>query len=236
MTSEDLQTWADNHTGPDAESYLPHLDTETFDQTVRFRIRGENKNDFLPTADIEQLLSQRFELTRTKDFDIAQTIDEPRVDYAIDGTATNPVEVLQAVADHLQQYNAPPEELPAEKRSEWSEITLVDVSITTTPYNWPYEIRAAVAALVSDLEWQILAALMDQPQTGTELANTFDVPSEELGDGVSNLMAGGLISKTYPNDPSMDESEYSVELSEYGERFIKALFNTLGDATKTLDQ
>lgn len=104
-----------------------------------------------------------------------------------------------------------------------------------SPYDWPHEIQSAVTAFDSDLEWQVLAATVDGPHTGDELADKLDVDRDAVSDAVSNLTGGGLVSRRNRGDIT-DKYEYSVEISEYGSRFVEAMFDTLGDATEGLTE
>lgn len=97
-----------------------------------------------------------------------------------------------------------------------------------TEYDWPWEIRSAVDALDSDHEWEILGAAVDGPQTFDDLQTLLpDEDAEAIDDAVSNLARGGLIAKVNDGDLT-DRYAYRIELSEYGGRFVEALFDTLG--------
>lgn len=104
-----------------------------------------------------------------------------------------------------------------------------------SPYEWPRELRSAVAAFDGDLEWQVLAATVDGPHTGEELVEKLDVEPEAVSEAVSNLTTGGLVSRRNRGDLT-DKYDYTVELSEYGSRFVGAMFDTLGDATAGLSE
>jgi biotin operon repressor len=104
----------------------------------------------------------------------------------------------------------------------------------TEPYDWPHEIQSAVAAFETDLEWQVLGATVDSPHTGDELVEALESSREDISEAVSNLTQGGIVARK--NKGRLDDpTEYTVELSEYGGRFVEAMFGTLGDARDGLD-
>jgi len=99
-----------------------------------------------------------------------------------------------------------------------------------TEYDWPFEIREAVDSLESDTEWKILAATVDGAQEFSELQSILpETLDDEIDAAVSTLAAGGLVQKRSAGDPTRPRA-YRVELSEYGSRFVEALFDTLGSA------
>lgn len=95
-------------------------------------------------------------------------------------------------------------------------------------YAWPPELRSAVNALAGDLEWQILAAVVDSPHTADELSIKFDVDHDAVATAVKNLTCGGLVHKRDAATGG-EPTTYRVELAEYGARFVDAMFDTLGN-------
>lgn len=104
-----------------------------------------------------------------------------------------------------------------------------------TNYQWPWEIRSAVEAFQSDAEWTIVAATVDGPQSFDDIKTILDEQNPQAVErAVSNLTSGGLVQKRSNGDVE-DPHDYTVELSEYGQRFVVAMFDTLGDVHAPVD-
>lgn len=109
--------------------YLDHLNDDTFTQSVRFRIRGEDEETFLPSYDIDKLLRQRHNLTMGETCDAALTVNEPRAEFAFDATAVDdPETVIDEVETLIENYNEPPEDMPEDEHDTWPTVELADVS------------------------------------------------------------------------------------------------------------
>lgn len=95
------------------------------------------------------------------------------------------------------------------------------------PYDWPEIFQSAVEALDSELEWQLLGLVYDKSRTADEIVDELDISHQAATTSVSKLTKGGLVSRRNMGELT-NETAYYVELSEYGSRFIDAMFDTLG--------
>ena len=69
-------------------------------------------------------------------------------------------------------------------------------------YNWPWEIKSAVSAFESDMEWQVLAVAVDGTHTFYEVKSKLGADDSSVDDAVRNLVQGGLINKRSTGDPT----------------------------------
>jgi DNA-binding HxlR family transcriptional regulator len=104
---------------------------------------------------------------------------------------------------------------------------------------FPWEIQSAINGIDGDTERAIIALLFDEnklpfTELQEELGDEEPLHPQTLSNSLSKLRKGGLIEKRILDSDLDDEhpedtfSSY-YEISEYGERFVEALFASLGD-------
>lgn len=97
----------------------------------------------------------------------------------------------------------------------------------------PTEIQAAIDAFNGETEQAIIVVLLNEGELAfselkTELSTEDDeLHNQTLTDSLRALQRGGLINKRTIGDESPRFSSY-YEVSEYGERFVDRLLETLG--------
>lgn len=98
----------------------------------------------------------------------------------------------------------------------------------------PEEIARALDGLQSDEERAVFVLLFEQPglsftELQEELGDEDQLHPTTLSNALDDLKAGGLIRKRMGDADEETGFTSSYFISEYGERFINSLFDSLGD-------
>ncbi|WP_155118380.1 hypothetical protein [Halorubrum sp. BV1] len=98
---------------------------------------------------------------------------------------------------------------------------------------FPEEISKAIDGLGGDTERAVVIVLFNQgdlafTELREELGDDEPLHPETLSNALSNLKSGGLIRKRALENGEEDPFSSYYTLSEYGERFIYSLFDSLG--------
>lgn len=112
-------------------------------------------------------------------------------------------------------------------------------SIREYSEKFPWEIRDAIEGIEGETEQAVMALLMnEEPLAFTEIQEKLSDEEKELhqqtlSNALSNLTSGGLIRKKIKDiNPGEDHPETSFSsyysVSEYGDRFVHSLFDSLG--------
>jgi DNA-binding HxlR family transcriptional regulator len=104
---------------------------------------------------------------------------------------------------------------------------------------FPWEIQSAIDGIDGDTERAVIALLFDEDKLSfteiqEELGDEDPLHPQTLSNSLSKLKKGGLIEKRILDSDLDDEHPEEIfssyyEISEYGERFVEALFASLGD-------
>lgn len=91
----------------------------------------------------------------------------------------------------------------------------------------PHEIRRGVDAFSGENEQAIMVTLLNEQQlTFSDLQRETELHSQSLTNALKKLRRAGLIRKRSDGDFEKERAHY--EASEYGERFVDCLLNSLG--------
>lgn len=100
-------------------NYSNHLNHETFEEPVFFRITSVEGKAILPSYDIEKtIFIEIHELDRSS-FDIALFVNEAKAEFVFESAEVDTDKVIEDVIEMIQNFNQPPEKFSEDKKEEY---------------------------------------------------------------------------------------------------------------------